>query len=134
METIQMIRSLQSVIYRTISLSLWTPGLEFVRSIPIGTSLIHMEVANPDCNNCSSQAYWQIPPTLEDRCYLLETCCESYVFDNLRTKKQLGYITSSYYSSFMNDCGFTVIVQSNEVGITSLFTSYWLLMMELIWL
>ena len=115
-ETIQLVRSIQSTMYGTSPLSPWTPGLTFVRSVPCGTSLVRMEVANADCKNCSSQVYWQLPPAMEDRCYLLGTCCKSYIFNDLRTKKQLGYIVWSFHSCIMTECGFTVIVQSNTVG------------------
>ena len=74
--------------------------------------------ANPNCSNCATLVYWQLPAALEAAGRLLDVSARTFFFNNLRTQRQLGYIVWSFFSGLAGSSGFNVIVQSNSVGTT----------------
>lgn len=115
-DTVSLTRQIQSVIKDGAS-SGWIPGNMWIRAVPQKVSLVREVIANPNCSNCATLVYWQLPTALEAVGRLLDVSGRSFFFNTLRTQKQLGYIVWSFFSGLAGSCGFNVIVQSNSVGV-----------------
>ena len=99
-----------------VSFSDRIPGSMRIRSIPTRRTVFQLPVPNPQSSNYASCVYWQLPLDASDAGRLFAQCVEESLFDQLRTKRQMGYIVWSLFSDMAGSAGFLVIVQSNSVG------------------
>lgn len=116
-DTLSLTRQIQNMIKDAPSVS-WVPGNMWIRAVPEHISLVCEVSANPNCSNCATLVYWQLPAALEAAGRLLDVSARTFFFNNLRTQRQLGYIVWSFFSGLAGSSGFNVIVQSNSVGTT----------------
>ena len=101
---------------RRPSLRAFTPLLPRIRSVPAGAALLRESVRNPESVNCASCVLWQLPCAERARLRLFAHCLQDYVFHELRTVKQMGYVVWSFFSGMEGSCNFVVILQRNSVG------------------
>lgn len=103
---------------RRPSLCAFTPLLPRIRSVPAGTTFLREDVMNPQSVNCACCVLWQLPFAERARLRLFAHCLRDYVFHELRTVKQMGYVVWSFFSGMEGSCNFMVILQSKSVGVS----------------
>ena len=101
---------------RRPTLRAFTPLLPCIRTVPEGVALLRESVKNEESTNCASCVLWQLPCAERARLRLFAHCLQDYVFHELRTVKQMGYVVWSFFSGVEGSCNFVVILQSNSVG------------------
>ena len=63
-DTLSLTRQIQNMIKDAPSVS-WVPGNMWIRAVPEHISLVREVSANPNCSNCATLVYWQLPAALE---------------------------------------------------------------------
>ena len=102
-----------------MKLTEWVPDSIRVRAIPVEQGFVQLPVPNENSSNCVSCVFWQFPSEKMDLARLFAHCVEETLFDQLRTKRQLGYVGWSFFEYIAGSASFTVIVQSNSVALPS---------------